>query len=740
MDSRVDDADVKVTSEVQSKWVDGAIININITNNSDETIEDWKLDFDFNANITNIWRATIVTQKDSTYSVKNCGYNSYIEPSQTETFGMQVSFSDETEWQEPSNFILYQHKKDKWYMDFDKEWNRSMIHADSALVEEACQKNKYSINIGLIDSGVDYMTNLNVVQQKNFVKEYKDINPLFSDLSGHGTAVAGLLASSDTYEENEYTFKNISKDSPEVFTKIKGVNPYVNIVSARVLNENNKTSISKLIKGIKWALKNNVKILNISCGVNEDNEELHNLIKQAYNDGVLIIAAAGNGKEVQYPAKYDEVMAVGAVKCNGEISESSATGSEIEVVAPGKDVTCYGPFGILTNYSGTSMAVPQVAALAAILWQQDITKSNQFIRDLIDSTANDLGDKNKYGYGLIDCEYALKSYMMLNATEQVNENPSTVINDEITSNECPIICSDEEVVEGFWTERGHNNTISVDLDLLRAAANWPDKDESKVKTAGKHPAFHGYYMLTLEKDLSPSKRKKINYVNAAVFMTRAAAYMYKHNKWLKKSKEIDEPLRELPSKLKKSVNAYFKKYAEEEGIKNNRKNKATFIYGMALHTVGDSFAHSAFAIKTSSIKKWYHTDIGDVEGLLKYWMLLNHDKHFVKTGKITFTRIPYADDVTYIKDRFISAQNVCRKIIETAYKNHTKMSKNVYKVVSCPSSKYSPADKTNCETICKCYGLRYFLQFLDTKNKKIKKKCKKIDEETLHAKFKGWVK
>ena len=58
------------------------------------------------------------------------------------------------------------------------------------------------------------------------------------------------------------------------------------------------------------------------------------------------------------------------------------------------------------------MAAPQVSALASILWQQDLTKSNEFIRQLIDITARSLGSKDEYGYGLIDCEYALQNYMV----------------------------------------------------------------------------------------------------------------------------------------------------------------------------------------------------------------------------------------------------------------------------------------------------------------------------------------
>ena len=56
------------------------------------------------------------------------------------------------------------------------------------------------------------------------------------------------------------------------------------------------------------------------------------------------------------------------------------------------------------------MAAPQVTALVAILWQQDLRKSNEFIRQLIDVSANNLGLKEKFGYGMIDCKNALQKY------------------------------------------------------------------------------------------------------------------------------------------------------------------------------------------------------------------------------------------------------------------------------------------------------------------------------------------
>ena len=117
-------------------------------------------------------------------------------------------------------------------------------------------------------------------------------------------------------------------------------------------------------------------------------------IRDAYDAGILIIAASGNsGGDIEYPAAYDEVMAVGSVDSTGIISDFCSIGEEMEVVAPGELIKTTGGFGGEIIVSGTSMAVPHVVGIASVLWQKDKTKSADFIRQLINESANYLGMK-----------------------------------------------------------------------------------------------------------------------------------------------------------------------------------------------------------------------------------------------------------------------------------------------------------------------------------------------------------
>ena len=153
-----------------------------------------------------------------------------------------------------------------------------------------------------------------------------------------------------------------------------------------------------------------VDIINISFGTRTDSEAMHAAIQRAYAAGILIVAAAGNNGVVEYPAAYEEVIAVGAINPTGERAEGSAVGDELELVAPGVQIVSTGAFGGLCVAGGTSLAAPHVTAVASILWQKDKTVSADFIRSLLAFTANQYGENYEYGYGLVDLEFALGQY------------------------------------------------------------------------------------------------------------------------------------------------------------------------------------------------------------------------------------------------------------------------------------------------------------------------------------------
>lgn len=204
-------------------------------------------------------------------------------------------------------------------------------------------------------------------------------------------------------EKGNEKFKSVSDNILWSFNrKEKGINPNIELYSARILDQNKQAPVSRVIEGIHWAIDKNVKIISISFGMDQYSEALKQAIDEANTKGILVVAAAGNNGEkgtdnVQYPAAFENVIAVGSVDSQAKISEFGSTGKEIDVVAPGDAVRARGAFGETMITSGTSMAVPHVVGAASLIWQKDLSKPKDFVSQLLEESAKPLGNKEKYG-------------------------------------------------------------------------------------------------------------------------------------------------------------------------------------------------------------------------------------------------------------------------------------------------------------------------------------------------------
>ena len=243
------------------------------------------------------------------------------------------------------------------------------------------------VKVALADSGIDYNNpdlSTSYIGGYDFVNN--DSDPL--DDYGHGTAVAGTLAAAlDGYG-------------------IVGVSPDVDLYSLKVLDNSGQGYVSALIDAIDWAEANNIKIFSMSLGSESGSTFLEEKLDEAYSNGMLFLAASGNeaGPPIFFPAKYDSVIAVGAVDQSSAIAAFSSIGNEQELVAPGVDITTTGLNNEFWLVSGTSMSAPHAAGVAALYWSADSSLSNEEIRNKLISTANDLGKSGldtSYGYGLV---------------------------------------------------------------------------------------------------------------------------------------------------------------------------------------------------------------------------------------------------------------------------------------------------------------------------------------------------
>ncbi|MFJ7751848.1 S8 family peptidase [Peribacillus muralis] len=248
------------------------------------------------------------------------------------------------------------------------------------------------VKVAILDSGIE-KKHEDLVGR--IVKEYNAINPQekVKDIYGHGTAVAGIIAAN-----------NNSKG-------IIGIVPKIDIYSIKILSNSGKGNIEALSKGIDWAIKNNVDLINISFGMPYDKPELKKAINKAVKAGIIIVASAGNkyGLKSDYPASYDNVISVNAVNADLRIASFSAKG-KIDFVGPGVDIITTTTNNNYKNVEGTSIAAAYVTGSLAYL----LTYKDKFnIPDRYDPTYSDkvykvlkkksleLGDENVYGHGLI---------------------------------------------------------------------------------------------------------------------------------------------------------------------------------------------------------------------------------------------------------------------------------------------------------------------------------------------------
>ncbi|OHB76366.1 MAG: hypothetical protein A2Z25_12675 [Planctomycetes bacterium RBG_16_55_9] len=172
--------------------------------------------------------------------------------------------------------------------------------------------------------------------------------------------------------------------------------------------------LSDVTAGIDWAIENGMQIISLSMGTNYDYQTLRDACARADAAGIIVVAAAGNdyrnrrGREldtVDYPARYDSVIAVGAIDRMDTKAYFSSTGSTLELVAPGVSIYSTYNGGSYTIMSGTSMAGPHVAGVAALI----LAGPGGDVRTVLQETAEDLGDAGRdswYGCGLVNAATA----------------------------------------------------------------------------------------------------------------------------------------------------------------------------------------------------------------------------------------------------------------------------------------------------------------------------------------------
>lgn len=238
------------------------------------------------------------------------------------------------------------------------------------------------IRIGIVDSGISSSSGINYIKGYNFISNTDDTE----DDIGHGTALASVIS---------------------------WICPNAEILPLKVSGESFMTTAKITATAIYQAVDDfKCDILLLSFG-QPNTEELHDAIKYAAENGVILISAVGNEgyisyrkNKIYYPAGYDEVIGIGSANDKGEVSFFSQINNSVFVVTNGEEVKSLNTDGTEILATGTSFSAAAIAGLAANVRAEDADTFKEYLKlNAIDKGI--IGYDNSYGFGLIETEKLL---------------------------------------------------------------------------------------------------------------------------------------------------------------------------------------------------------------------------------------------------------------------------------------------------------------------------------------------
>lgn len=271
------------------------------------------------------------------------------------------------------------------------------------------------VKVAILDSGVD-ADHAELAGKVLAYRNFTDDGP--EDALGHGTHVAGIAAGEGARDIEDGGRAN----------RVLGIAPDAELIIAKVCGNEGWCAEGAIMEAVEWAVAQGADVMNLSLGGGAfadhcDGDPLAAKLNWAVNQGVTVVAAAGNGGElgegVAVPACGSKVIAVGAVDASDTVQPWSSYGRPLDLVAPGLGIlsalscqsvqTC--PEAGYGKASGTSMAAPHVAGAAALLLQADPAMTPLNVYGILTETAKDLGAAGfdvRAGFGRVDINAAVR--------------------------------------------------------------------------------------------------------------------------------------------------------------------------------------------------------------------------------------------------------------------------------------------------------------------------------------------
>ena len=393
-----------------------------------------------------------------------------------ESFLQKIHKNKNVVWVEPNYIIEVESIPNDplW----SEQWSPKKIAADAAW---DLGYGSQDVLVIVVDTGVYYthpdLASNYVAGGYDWVN--KDNDPL--DDNGHGTHCAGIVAAAINNGEGIAGLAQV-KIMAEKFLSSAGSGSSWDAAQAII----HAVDVGKTIS--------NRMILSNSWGSSSSSSAVRDAMQYAYQNGALIVAAAGNSHSSDpfYPAAYPEVISVSTTDLDDNLATFSNYGSTIELAAPG--VSIYSTY--LNNgyrsMSGTSMACPHVSGVAALLWSRFPGYTNDLVRTVLYNTADDLGQvgwDQYYGYGRVNAYRAVQG-----------GQPHDIRVAEI--NMPPLIFTRDTVkIGGIIQNIGNNTESNVNVQLIVDNALIATKSISTIQVSEK---------INLEFDWTPSNTGTYN--------------------------------------------------------------------------------------------------------------------------------------------------------------------------------------------------------------------------------------
>lgn len=335
----------------------------------------------------------------------------------------QLADVDGVEYVEPNRYReAYNTPNDP---SFPAQWGFAHVNAPAAWDRTTGSAN---VTVAVIDTGIDLdhpeLAPL-LVQGSDMVDlgpnptppagwrfegDFQGRDNVPQDEVGHGTHVAGTISCLSNNGTGVAGMTWACRLMPvKVLTRI------VRLSDGRVSGTGSAADIAA---GIRWAVDNGARVLNLSLGGTTDTQVERDAIAYAVARGAVVVAAMGNsfqqGNPTSFPAAYPGVIAVGAISASNQRAGFSQTGPHIDVVAPGVGILSTDWDNGFGTKDGTSMASPHVAGLAALILSCNANLTAAQVGDILRQTARPLRDQpadpipnNAYGFGCIDAAAAI---------------------------------------------------------------------------------------------------------------------------------------------------------------------------------------------------------------------------------------------------------------------------------------------------------------------------------------------